>query len=126
MMKPQIVKGKISRDELIMIMKENFADMVKLAVDINKEILAIGGEWHSDGDELLSKEEGYSRENVWGVNFYPRNPPEKRIDCISLINIKPGFGYRQMEIQDKEIRERIRKVIEKLLLAQNETLDIQS
>ena len=123
-MNPKLLRKKISREEFNQIMEENFGNIAKVDVDIKNEILTIGGEWHSEGDELLSKEEGYSRENVWGVNFYPWNPPEKRIEYISLINVKPNFGYKSMEIQDKEIKEKIRKVIEKLLLASNETLDV--
>jgi len=123
-MKAQIVKEKISKEELARITKESFEDMVKVDVDVKREILTMGGEWHSEGDELLSREEGYSRENVWGVNFYPWNPPEKRIAYTSLINIKPSLGYRTMEIQEKEIREKISKVIEKFLLAANESLHV--
>ena len=123
-MNPKIVREKILKQDLAQITKENFGNMVKVAIDVSREILAIGGEWHSQGDELLSKEEGYSSKNVWGVNFYPWNAPEKRIDYISLINIKPSFGHRQMEIQDEEIRETARMIIEKLLLASNENLDV--
>jgi len=123
-MKVQIMREKISKAELARIAKEGFGNMVKVDVDVKREILAIGGEWHSEGDELLSQTEGYSRENVWGVNFYPWNSPEKRIVYTSLINIKPNFGYRTMEIQEKEIREKIHKVIEKLLLAADETLNV--
>ena len=123
-MKVQIVKEKISKEELARIAKESFGDMVKVDVDVQREILTIGGEWHSEGDELLSREEGYSREHVWGVNFYPWNPPEKRIVHTSLINIKPNFGYRTMEIQEKETREKIHNIIEKLLLADNESLNV--
>ena len=123
-MKVQIVKEKISKEELARLTKESFGDMVKVDVDVKREILTIGGEWHSEGDELLSQGEGYSREHVWGVNFYPWNSPGKRIVYTSLVNIKPNLGYRTMEIQEKEIREKIHKVIEKLLLTANESLNV--
>jgi len=123
-MKVQIVREKISKEELARIAKDGFGNMVKVDVDVKREILTIGGEWHSEGDELLSQEEGYSREHVWGVNFYPWNPPEKRIVYTSLINIKPNLGNRTTEIQEKEMREKIHKIIEKLLLAADETLNV--
>lgn len=120
-MKAQIIKEKISKDELARIVKENYGIMVKVDVDIRRGVLAIGGEWHSEGDELLHRD-GSSREDVWGANFYPWREPEKRVEYNSLINIKPGIGHTKMEIQDVEIRQKIQNVVEKLLLANNETL----
>ncbi|OHA62147.1 MAG: hypothetical protein A2748_01580 [Candidatus Wildermuthbacteria bacterium RIFCSPHIGHO2_01_FULL_45_20] len=98
--------------------------MVKIDVDIEREILTIGGEWHSEGDELLSEEDGYKSTNVWGCNFYPWNPPEKRIVFTSLINLKPSIGHRNMEVQDDQIKERMKGIIRSLLLDDNETLDV--
>jgi len=123
MIGPKIIKEKISKRELKNIVNENFETMVKVDVDVKKEIITVGGEWHSEGDELLGKN-GSSREDVWGVNFYPWNSPEKRIEYISLINIKPAFGYRDMEIKDKTIKEKISSIVEKLLLNNNENLDV--
>jgi len=121
-MQAQIVKEKISKEELVKITKENYGKMVKVDIDIKKEILAIGGEWHSEGDKLLNAQEGSHRENVWGVNFYPWRKAEKRIEYNSLINIKPSIGHTKMEIQNGEVRNKIRAVIEKFLLSNDETL----
>ena len=123
MMEPKIVTKKISKEELKKIINENFKTMVKVDVDVKQEILTIGGEWHSEGDELLSKN-GSSREDVWGVNFYPWNPKKKRVEYASLINIKPTLGHRDMEIKDNGLREKIHLIIEKLLLSDDEKLDV--
>ena len=122
-MEPKIITKKISKEELKNIVSENFKTMVKVDVDIKRSVLAVGGEWHSEGDELLSKE-GSLREDIWGINFYPWNSPEKRIEYISLINIKPAFDHRSMEIKDKELKEKIHLIIEQLLLCDNDKLDV--
>ena len=122
-MEPKIITKKISKEELKNIVSENFKTMVKVDVDIKRSVLAVGGEWHSEGDELLSKE-GSLREDIWGINFYPWNSPEKRIEYISLINIKPAFGHRSMEIKDKELKEKIHLIIEQLLLNDDDKLDV--
>lgn len=120
-MEPKIIIEKISPGELVEITKANYGTMVKVDVDVERKILAIGGEWHSEGDELLHAN-GSHRNNVWGANFYPWNSTNKRIEYISLINIKPSAGHTTMEIKDPVLQKKIRSVIEKLLLDQNETL----
>lgn len=120
-MKACIIREKITKEELMRIVKENFGVMVKVDVDVEREIVAIGGEWHSEGDELLA-EDGSSRKDVWGVNFYPFNPPDSRVEYISLINIKPQFGNRSMEVEDEKTREKMRKIIRRLLLSDDETV----
>jgi hypothetical protein len=122
-MKPQIITKKISKDELKNILSENFKDMVKVDVDIKRGILTIGGEWHSEGDEMLSKD-GSQREDVWGANFYPFRESGNRIEYVSLINIKPSIEHNNMEIKDNNIKNKIQMIIEKLLLENNEKLNV--
>ena len=49
----QIIKTPISKAELRNIAKERFGDLVKGAVDIEQEIMAIGGGLHVDEQKLL-------------------------------------------------------------------------
>jgi hypothetical protein len=48
---------------------EQFMDMVKGVVDIEKEIVAVGGSLHSDEERVLL-EGGSLQQNLWGVNIY--------------------------------------------------------
>lgn len=121
-MEARVVKEKISKEELVKITKENYGNMVKVDVDIRQGVLTIGGEWHSEGQELLVNKEGSSGEDVWGVDFYPWRELENRIEYNSLINIKPAIGHREMEIKDSEIKQKMRSIIEKLLLSRHETI----
>lgn len=60
--------------------------------------------------------------DVWGVNFYPWRSPDERIEYNALINIKPTSGHDKMEIRDNEVKQKIRNIIEKILLSSDETL----
>jgi hypothetical protein len=87
------------------------ASFVKVVVDTERGILAMGCELHIDcADELESA--GSSFGDLWGANLHPE---EERIDYVSMINVRPQIGNRSMEIQDETIKEKVRKIIENLL-----------
>jgi hypothetical protein len=115
-MEIKIVKEPINRKWLAEIAKERFGDLVKSVVDVEKEIMAIGGELHSDEEATLIEKEGSKRESLWGINLYPEKSEEDLIEFDSVINLKPSFGNRSRGIDDPKIRERIRNVIKKLVL----------
>lgn len=117
---PEIITSKISRDDLKKHLV-HFGDMVKFVVDVEKSVLAIGGEMHSDCEELLL-EQGSKQENLWGANLYPFREGDERIEYTSLINIRPSLGNRDMKIQDEVIRRKVREVAEVMLFALDERL----
>jgi len=61
--------------------------MVKIVVDVKRDVIAIGGALHADGEKVLL-ENGSRERDLWGANFYPGNPPEERIEYSALINIR--------------------------------------
>jgi hypothetical protein len=121
-MEVKIIKKRISKEELKEITERNFETMVKVDIDIEKEILSIGGEWHSEGEELLVRD-GSDSQNVWGINFYPWNTTKERIEYISLINVKPAIGHKTMKIKDEKIKDKINKIVKELLLDDNEKIE---
>ena len=106
----KIVEDKISLDELIEIAKEFYISMVKGAADIEKEIIAFGGEYHADANEILI-ENGSRQSDVWGFNVYFDRPRDSWIEYISLINIRPQANNLEMEIQDQGIRDKMKLII---------------
>jgi hypothetical protein len=52
-------------------MLEALETYIKLAMDIQREILAGGGELHADCEEVLL-DNGSSQENIWGADWYPK------------------------------------------------------
>lgn len=110
----KIVKDKITLPELEEAALATFGEMVKAVVDIKEGIIALGGELHADTEaELLQL--GSLSENVWGINIYPGQSPEDRIEYISLINIRPSKGNKTMGVEDQSVRDKIREIVDKLI-----------
>src|SRR3989344_2311841 len=114
-MRIKIIDKKIAENELREIAKDFYIDMIKGVVDIEQEILAMGGEYHIDANMILIKN-GSKQQNIWGFNWYLDKPQNERIEYISLINIRPAQGNRSMEIQDASLRDAIKTIILKYLL----------
>ena len=88
-----------------------FGDFVKVVVDIEKKRIAGGCELHIDcAEELL--EAGSASKNLWGANIYQQ---DKRIDFVSLINIRPAENNRSMQIQDTGVRMEVETIIREKL-----------
>jgi hypothetical protein len=111
----KIIDKKITDIELREIAKDFYGDMVKGVVDIEKEILAMGGEYHMDANNVLI-EDNSKQQNIWGFNWYFNKNGDERIEYISLINIRPAQGNRVMEIQDVILRDKMKAIILKYLI----------
>lgn len=84
---------------------------IKLAVDIEREILAGGGILHADCERVLL-ENASVQADIWGANWYEI---DGSVDYESLINIRPRQGNRSMIIQDSVICDRILEITQRLL-----------
>ncbi|OGN61521.1 MAG: hypothetical protein A3F40_04640 [Chlamydiae bacterium RIFCSPHIGHO2_12_FULL_27_8] len=109
----KLIKNKITLEELQEIANEIFGDMVKAVVDIEKEIMIIGGELHSDEESIMLSEHGSKQKNLWGINLYPANQ-EGFLEFDSIINIRPSLNNRSRDVKDPEIRKKIVDIINKL------------
>lgn len=114
-MEIKVIDKSISINDLRQMAKEGFGDFVKGVCDIEKEVLALGGELHSDCYEALI-ENGSQGGNIWGFNIFPDFSKEKCLEFTSLINIRPKQNNRFMEIQSEETRQRITQIIEKIII----------
>lgn len=84
---------------------------IKVAVDISKGILTGGGRLHADCEFILIQQ-GSRQTDIWGANWFPKS---REVKCEAMINIAPRRKNRSMEIQDSAIREKVEKVVRKLL-----------
>lgn len=114
-MEIRIIKIPIERHELLEIANETFGELIKAVVDIEKSVMAIGGELHSDEEVLLTENEGSKRENTWGINLYPKKDGDDWIEFDSMINIKPQYDNRSRDVEDPEIRKKIKSVVNALI-----------
>ena len=83
-----------------------YRSMIKIAVDIRRNILAGGGEMHADCEQVLL-EDGSEQDDIWGANWYPG---EQRVEYEALINIRPRLGNRSIVIQSEEIRQAVKAI----------------
>jgi len=109
-----IVRERVSPDVLRVLVGRFFEDMVKYVVDLERELIALGGELHADAEALLL-EDGSRQVDLWGANYYPGRGADDCIEFTSLINIRPAQDNRSMEIQHEAIRERVRRLTFRLL-----------
>lgn len=110
----QVITTSIDRDALKVVARERFGDMVKAVVDIEKQIMAIGGELHADEEQVLL-EQGSKQEDLWGINLYPDTVTEDWLEFDSMINIRPSQGNRSRGVDDPALQTRIRAVISSLV-----------
>ena len=110
----RILDSKITKQELIEKYLAYFKTLTKVVVDIEKRILAIDAELHSDLEAYLI-EHGSNQENLWGINLYPNKPKDDFIEYTALINIRPHQNNRSMEIEDTNIKEKIKNIIASLV-----------
>jgi len=113
-MKIKMVEEAIDIKELGKIGEEGFGDLVKGVVDIEKEIMAIGGELHADEEAILLIS-GSKQENLWGINLYPQKKDEEFIEFDSVINLKPAQGNRSRGIENPQIQKRIKEIVERFI-----------
>ncbi|RMI00522.1 MAG: hypothetical protein D6681_11280 [Calditrichaeota bacterium] len=104
-----IIRKKATRQQIDE-MLEALDPLIKVAVDIDRRILAGGGEMHSDCESVLL-EDGSLQENIWGANWIPAT---QTIEFEALINIRPRQN-RSMTIQDSKIRQQVESIVRKLL-----------
>lgn len=99
---------------LRVLVEQHFGDMVKLVIDVQRRVVAIGGELHADAEALLV-EQGSRQSDLWGANYYPGLGAAQCIEFTSLINIRPGQGNPSMEIQDSATQAAVREIVHALV-----------
>jgi len=107
-------KNKIGLEELKKMAKKMFGQLVKAVVDVEKEVMVIDGELHTDEERLLL-EQNSRQKNLWGINLYPELKGKEWIEFDSMINLKPHQGNLSRGVNDKKTREKIVKIVRQLI-----------
>jgi hypothetical protein len=111
---PLIVRQPLARADLAAIAARQFGDMVKAVVDLDRSIMAIGAELHSD-EEAALLEDGSNQQSLWGINLYPAEGGDDFVEFDSMINVRPSQGNRSREVESEPAREHIRRVVRQLV-----------
>ena len=109
-----IVTEAISRETLAELAKHFYTEMIKGVVDIDRHIMAVDAELHSDLEKLLL-ENGSRQESLWGINLYPDANDDDFIEFDSLINISPRRNNYSRDVESAEIRREIQTTVNRLV-----------
>ena len=106
-----IIRKKATAKE-IQEMSKHFQGYIKVVVDIEREVLAGGGDRHSDDEKMLLLD-GSKQANLWGGGF---DLETKEIDCNSVINLKPNQENPSRDILSLDVRKKFTEIVTKLLI----------
>jgi hypothetical protein len=109
-MKIRILRQRATENEMQELLEE-YGTYIKVAVDVGRNTLVGGGEYHADCEEALL-EDGSRQEDIWGADWYPES---RAVGFGALINIRPDQGNRGMEIENPQLRERVETIVRHLL-----------
>lgn len=111
----KLVEKNIPLTTLKKMASRTFGGLVKVVVDIKKGIMVVDGEMHADEEKILL-EKGSKQDNLWGINIYPYESGDNFIEYDSLINVRPRTGNFSRNVEDKQIKEKIQRIINKLVV----------
>lgn len=111
----KLIVNKITLADLKKMSLRMFGGLVKAVVDINKGIMVVDGAMHAD-EEILLLDEGSNQDDLWGINLYPELTNDDFIEYDSIINIRPRLNNFSRGIENKLIKEKIKKIISQLIV----------
>ena len=108
----KIVTDTITIGEIKTMAANLLGDMVKAVVDVERGIIALDAELHSDLEALLLAD-GSKQKGLWGINIYPEQDGDEFIEFDSMINLRPGQGNKSRGVEDKALRSKIIGIVTK-------------
>ncbi len=104
----------MTHKELAEFAEEQFGDMIKATIDIEQEVIALGGELHADEEALLLEKDS-EQKDLWGINLYPESRGEEFIEFDSMINVRPKDNNKSRSVENPEKQKKIKEVVSKLI-----------
>ena len=108
----KIITQSVTLNEIKAMAVATFGNLVKAVVDVERELIAVDAELHSDLEALLL-ENGSKQKSLWGINFYPEIQGEDFVEFDSMINMRPSQGNRSRGIENEEMRKKIIAIVAK-------------
>ena len=111
----QFVRDSVAVSTLEAMAERMFGNLVKAVVDVERGVLALDGEMHSDEEALLLGN-GSVQTDLWGINLYPAQfGTTDFIEFDSVINIRPSQGNRSRSVDNPTVQARVRSVVDRLV-----------
>ncbi|KKQ53023.1 hypothetical protein A2865_02715 [Candidatus Woesebacteria bacterium RIFCSPHIGHO2_01_FULL_39_17] len=103
-----VVEDKLTKEDFEKA-REDYKIYIKITIDLKKETVVLGGEYHADAEKLLL-ERGSRQENIWGggVNLETGN-----FETNAIINLRRGNN--STEILDPEKRKEFLRIVRRVL-----------
>lgn len=112
----KLINKTISLTEIIKMSKNQYGNLVKVVVDIDKKVMVIDGELHADEEALLIQE-GSRQSSLWGINLYPdKYGSTDFIEFDSMINLRPSQNNLSRGVDDTNTQEQIRQIVNTLVI----------
>ena len=106
----KILTETITLEELKKMAANLGGDMVKAVVDIDRELIAIDADLHSDLEAFLL-DDGSKQKSLWGINLYPEISGEEFVEFDSMINVRPSHGNGSRGVTDEGIRKKVVEIV---------------
>lgn len=111
----KLIKESVALEELKQMAEKMFGGLVKVVVDLDKQVMMVDAELHAD-EEMKLIELGSRQKDLWGINLYPdQRGKDGFLEYDSVINIRPSQGNVTRGVDDKVLQDRIRKLVDKLV-----------
>ncbi len=104
-----LVKNQLSQADFQKA-QEDYQSYIKITVDIDRGVAALGGEYHADAEKVLL-ENGSSQSNIWGGGL---NLETKQFETNAIINLRPRKN-ESTEILDLQIRNKFLTICKRIL-----------
>lgn len=100
------IRKKATSEEIKKMAEDFGGEYIKVVVDIEKGILAGGGERHVGPKQVLLKD-GSRQEDLWGGGIDTKS---KQADYYSMINIRPAQGNQSRDILSESIQKKFDEI----------------
>lgn len=105
-----VVVNNLTKTDLLKA-REDYREYIKITVDLQKKIVAIGGEYHADAEAKLTEEYQSKSSDIWGGGY---NITLRKYETNAMINIKPAVNDSP-DILDPVIREKFLNLVKEKL-----------
>lgn len=103
------VAGKLSRQEFEEA-RRDYETYIKITIDLEREVVALGGEYHADAEKALLAQ-GSRQDDVWGGGV---NLETRQFETNAMVNLRPGKND-STEILDSKKRSKFLELARKIL-----------
>ena len=111
----RIIAKELTRAKLKEIAASKFGNLIKAVVDVERKLIAIDAELHSDLEALLL-EDGSEQRHLWGINLYPELQGDEFIEFDSMINVRPSQNNKSRDVENKQMRQQIIAIVTKRVI----------